>query len=131
MVSRVLVVSTWGNFRSYSPAYYSYVGLKSRVKCKSSSIALMHILNSDGEHDAKALIMLPHTLLEQDDIGSDLLNQQVIDYPVMADKIVEKAKEAVGEWLKSGDCEVPSDAVNRIDFAVVPAVMSVIKEVRG
>ena len=55
MVLRALVVSTWGNFRIYGAAYYSYVGHRSRVKCRSSSMALMHILNSDGEHDARGV----------------------------------------------------------------------------
>ena len=31
--------------------------------------------------------------------------------------------------MKNGDCEIPSDVVDRLDFAVVPAVMSVTKEV--
>ncbi|WP_054850235.1 hypothetical protein [Vulcanisaeta sp. JCM 14467] len=100
MSYRALVVSTWGDFRRYQPAYYVHEGGGAGVKCNSSSIALTQILSARG-HDVKALVILPYTLLGPEDIG----NAGSIDYPVVVDRVVGKAREQVKQWVGSGDCE--------------------------
>ena len=130
MSYRVLVVSTWGNFKQYQPARYSYevpgAGRRS-LRCRSPALALAQLLGEYGERDVRLLVTLPHTLLAEEDIGGDLLNQQSIDHPVMTGRIAGRARDTVMAWIDSGDCEVSSDLVSRLDFAVVPAVASFTK----
>lgn len=128
----IFIVGTWGDFNTYKKALYKYGEDKDReswegnVQCKSSTLALINMYSNRG-HNVDALILLPATLIVNSHIAGDkyideLVSRNEVMLSEIEDKLVNKAREKINEWINSSDCGIEKAALNNVAFTIAPTI---------